>query len=83
MKSHLDLKAGHLGITLNIGKTLQNCYLVLLQQIIVCIADESVLLGASVAGAQNISKTHILKALILEVSCYDTQRILSQMTGPV
>ena len=47
------------------GKTLQT-YLVLLQQIVICIADKGVLLGASVAGAQNISKTDILKALILE-----------------
>ena len=65
VESHLDLEARHLGESMYNGKTLQT-YLVLLQQIVICIADKGVLLGASVAGAQNISKTDILKALILE-----------------
>ena len=68
VKTHLDLEAWHLRTETLDEETLHNqTYLVLFQQVIICIADKSVSFGASIAGAENISKTHILEALILEV----------------
>ena len=40
--------------------------LVFLKDVIVCIADEGVLLGASIAGTENVSQTDILEALVLK-----------------
>ena len=40
--------------------------LVFLKDVIVCIADEGVLLGASIAGTKNVAQTDILETLVLE-----------------
>merc|ERR1719474_336115 len=50
MKSNLNLKAGHL---------------VFLQDVIIGIADEGVLLGASIAGTENVAQTDVLETLVL------------------
>ena len=40
--------------------------LVFLKDVIVCIADEGVLLGASIAGTENVAQTDILETLVLK-----------------